>query len=650
MKKTQSKRWISLLLAIWMVASVSLFSVSALPAKAADDAEVVSGTCGENVTWTFNKETGELTISGTGEMEDYTSGPDVPWFSSYYGLERYIENVIITDGVTTISSHAFSACQKLTSVTIPDSVKRIGDFSFIQCYKLSDITLPNSVESIGNYAFGFCNSLAFVHIPASVTFIGSDCFSNCPAYICSDTADCYAKTYADANGIEFRVCGTCGENLTWTLNTETGELTISGTGKMDDYDDLFNNSPWTSPISIRDTIKDITISDGVTSIGKYAFSFCTKLTNVTIPDSVTTIGICSFEHCWALTDITIPDNVTTIDQFAFFYCTSLKKMTIPSSVTSIGYMAFNGCENLTAFTVDANNPAYCSSADGVLYNKDKTILVQYPIGNSRNAFTIPDSVTTIGNNAFYDCVTLTSVTIPDSVTTIGGGAFFGCKNLTDVTIPDSVTTIDGSAFYGCESLTSMTIPFSVTSIGDYAFCDCKSLDYIHIPKSVKHIGSRAFTTSPVNGVSGLLSLYICSSTADCFAKMYADRNGIEFRICTEHDPAISIRNFVSEKTVDYRVTLTFTADVENTVDGAVVHWFINGEEVGTGDSCTVSEATKDFTVQAKYIKDGTVLAESETETVNVKSGFFDRLVAFFRILFEKLAALAKKIFGVKIGK
>ncbi len=281
--------------------------------------------------------------------------------------------------------------------------------------------------------------------------------------------------------------GTCGDNLTWTFNESTGELVISGTGDMYNYD--YDNRHWES---YEDNIKSVTIGNSVTSIGDHALSGCDSLTSVTIPDSVTSIG-----------------------NQAFHYCTSLTSITIPDSVTSIGYYAFCDCESLTSISVGSANTSYSSDEYGVLFNKDKTKLIQYPIGNTRTSYVIPDSVTSIGDDAFCDCESLTSITIPDGVTSIGDSAFCTCTSLTSVTIPDSATNIGGlvfshcysltsitipdsatniggSAFYHCESLTSVTLGNSVTSIGSFAFYYCTSLTSITIPDSVTSIGTQAF--------------------------------------------------------------------------------------------------------------------------------------------------------------
>ena len=354
--------------------------------------------------------------------------------------------------------------------------------------------------------------------------------------------------------------GKCGDNVTYLLDTSTGVLTISGTGKMTDYHD-YDSTPF-----YKDTkIKVITIDFGVTSIGDYAFNLCTSLTSVTIPNSVTSIGYEAFDYCESLTSITIPNSVTSIGRSAFDNCTSLTSITIPNSVTSIGGDAFYGCTSLTSITIpnsvtsiggDAfygctsltsvtignsvtsiggnpfsgcksllsievsdNNKNY-SSFDGILFNKNKSELIAYPAGKTDSEYAIPNSVTSIGSYAFYGCTSLTSVEIPDGVTSIDWHAFSNCTNLTSIIIPNSVTSVGSYAFEYCTSLTSITIPDSVKSIGNWAFDHCKSLTSVTIGNSVTSvtignsvtsIGSYAF-----NACTSLTSVTIgnCLTSID----------------------------------------------------------------------------------------------------------------------------------------
>ena len=347
--------------------------------------------------------------------------------STFYNCTS-LTSVTIPDSVTSIGDRAFCICESLTSVTIPDSVTSIGGSAFNGCTSLTSVTIPDSVTSIGDYAFYGCESLTSVAIPDSVTCIG-----NCAFWKCSSLA---SVTIPDSV-------------------TSIGEYTFSQCTSL----------------------TSVTIPGSVTSIGEYTFSQCTSLTSVTIPDSVTSIGGQAFYKCTSLTSVTIPDSVTSIGEQAFSYCKSLTSVTIPDSVTSIGDGAFASCTSLTGIWVAEGNSHYSSDASGVLFNKDKTTLVQCP--GTLAACMIPDSVTSIVGYAFDGCASLTSVTIPDSVTSIGLSAFEGCKSLTSVTIPDSVTSIGESAFGACISLTSVTIPDSVTSINWYAFYNCKSLTDVY---------------------------------------------------------------------------------------------------------------------------------------------------------------------------
>ena len=295
-----------------------------------------------------------------------------------------------------------------------------------------------------------------------------------------------------------------------------------------------SNPYWSTPITMANIPSSVTYNEveyRVTSIGNHAFYKCTCLTSVTIPNSVTSIGDISFYGCTSLTSIALPNSVTIIgyDAFdgcsslispvfnahmfaymptsysgayiipngiesivseAFRGCSSLTSVTIPNSVTSIGNSAFAWCTILTSINVATDNAIY-SSEDGVLFDKVKTTLIQYPCGQ-QGAYIIPQSVTSIGYRAFSGCSGLTSVTIPNSVTSIGDLAFSGCSGLTSITIPNSVTSIGSSTFAYCSSLTSVTIPNSVTSIGERAFDECTGLTSVTIPNSVTSIGDFAF--------------------------------------------------------------------------------------------------------------------------------------------------------------
>jgi hypothetical protein len=275
-----------------------------------------------------------------------------------------------------------------------------------------------------------------------------------------------------------------------------------------------------------ETLIGIIIPNSVTSIGDNAFESCENLTSVVIPNSVISIGEAAFVRCFGLVNVAIPNGVKSIGYGAFLECSSLASINISSSVISIGEDVFLDCYSLATINVDSGNSVY-SSESGILYNKNKTLLILYPQGRTVSSFTIPNSVTSIGESAFDYCTSLSSVTIPNSVTSIGSLAFGSCTSLTSITIPNSVTNIGVGAFWGCTKLssinvdsgnnaytsengilynknktaliqypygktvTSFTIPSGVTNIGEGAFWGC-SLIGITIPDSVTSIERMAF--------------------------------------------------------------------------------------------------------------------------------------------------------------
>ena len=418
-----------------------------------DKIYAIDGTCGTNVSYSYDSTSKTLYIFGAGNMVDYDA-VDTPWDSYCSDITK----VVIAVGVTSIGNAAFSGCTGLNTL----------------------ILYPATPPTLGSNAFAGCTALNTIYVPSG----------SIDTYKAADGWADYKDKMQGFDG--------CGTNVYYSYDGTTKTLHIFGTGAMVDYS---NNQPW------KDYCEDITtvvIDDGVTSIGNAAFQGCTSLTSIEIPDGVTSIGRNAFQGCTGLTSIEIPASVTSIGELAFAGCSSLTSIEIPDGVTSIGDEAFRGCTSLTSIEIPEGVTII---GECTFYNCSSLASIEIPDGVTSiglNAFdgcsslisiTIPASVTSISESAFQGCTSLTSIDIPEGVTSIGNNTFEGCTSLESITIPASVTSIGDNAFLNCTSLTSIEILDGVTSIGNFAFYQCTSLTSITIPTSVTSIGNWTFAGS-----------------------------------------------------------------------------------------------------------------------------------------------------------
>ncbi len=446
-----------------------------------------------------------------------------PWGAM--SVNGYVEHPLVFSDNT--KTHLICCSTDATSVTIPNSVTSIGDFAFAHCTSLTSVTIPNSVTSISSGAFQYCYSLTSVTIPNSVTSIGEAAFTGC-------------RRMASV--------------------TISNSITSIAHGTFSDCDSLTS----------------VIIPSSVTSIGDYAFANCPSLTSVTIPNSVTSIGEWAFNACTSLTSLTIPNSVTTIGESAFNFCVSLTSLTIPNSVISFGYGAFDFVRNIDYHGTAAGAPWGALSMNGY---------VEHPLVFSDNTKT----------HLICCSADASSVTIPASVTSIGDYAFWLLEGLTSVTIPNSVTSIGEAAFNGCMSLTSVTIPNSVTSIGEWAFADCFSLDTLVCKASTPPTVGDSYTFV---GVPTSCKVFVPCGSADAYrSAMGWDRFANFIESPSYSISVASADNTMGSASITQQPTCTLPAIVEATP--ANIHNFLCWSD-GNADNPRTIAPTQDIALIAFF--------------------------------------------------
>ncbi|HAN21673.1 MAG TPA: hypothetical protein DCP51_08390 [Clostridiales bacterium] len=451
---------------------------------------------------------------------------------------------VITYTVTSIEESAFNNLEVITSVTISNSIINIGNNAFDGCEGLTNLIIPESVKTIGKHAFAYCEGLTSINISDNVEEIGEGAFSLCIGLTNFTVGSNNIYYSSDINGVLYNKSGTVliqypvGKTATvYTVpqgvksignsafSRCAGLTSINFSTSVTDIGNssFYNCNGLTSvvfPTGLKNIeesafekcsgLINITIPTGAVSIGKNAFKDCTALTNISIPDSITSIGRYAFDNtAWytnqadgvvyigkvayiykgsmpADTEMTLRTGIKGIADYAFYSCEDLITFTVPSSVVNIGYGVFFYCESLTKIVVEAKNIFYASDNNGILYNKAKTTLIQYPLGNNRAHLIIPSSVNIIGERAFYYCSYLSKITFSNSVAEIGESAFEGCVNFTSIALPNNLKNIGEYAFYYCTSLNEVSIPKSVTMIGSDAFHKCENIVLYVYEGSIAH--------------------------------------------------------------------------------------------------------------------------------------------------------------------
>ena len=598
-------------------------------------------------------------VSGKVVIPEAIEGYEVKWISSYaFSSCKNITEITIPDSVTEIGNSAFSGCTSLAEIVIPDSVTEIGEFAFSGCTALLKVVLSKNMTAIEAQTFSGCSSLESIIIPEGVTKIGTR--SKSEDFMC--------------DGAAFYGCTSLKEIIIPDSVTEIWWRAFSGCTSLSKVklpknltsinSDVFSGCTSLAEITIPDSVTsiggsafegcaslaEVVIPDSVTEIGSSAFSGCTSLSKVDLPKKLSTIEAYTFSGCSSLESIVIPDGVTAIGTWSeyentyygssFSGCKSLKEIVIPDSVTSIGSSAFSNCTSLESITigrgveslgdewiascrrlenitVSPENKTY-SSVDGVLFNKDKSELSAYPIGNKLSSYTIPDGVEKIGKKAFY-----------------------GCRYIESLTIPVSVAEIEASALGNCYDI-----------------------------RAVYYLGTREQWKEVVIGADNYMFALVnvrCADDSQCrhvwgewevIEEATYEKDGLERRVCslckaeqTRKIPRLgavkvdAIELSESEKTVFVGDTFTITATVKpDNAWNRTVTWSSSDPSIATVDeNGTVTAIAEGEAIITAESADG-VKAECKV-TVEKKDGFFKTLLKIITAPFRAIIYLFKKLFG-----
>ena len=470
-----------------------------------------SGSCGEALQWTLDD--GTLTISGTGDMADYSHN-QTPWAA--YTVNR----VVVEEGVTSVSENAFMVNFKLEQVTLPASLRSIGKMAFLQCVSLQKAELAEGLQSIGAQAFKACKALQTIALPQSLESIGDEAFSGCEALPQVALGPKMTAVPTDA----FSGCTSLSSVTLGDALAAIGDNAFFRCGAL----------------------QQIALPQGLKTIGKNAFAE-TGLTALTLPQSVTELDDGAFSGCKALETVSLPEGLTAIGAGAFLNCVALKEAQVPDSVTTLGDAAFSLCSAMTKAVLPktlAAVPTNCFSGCALL--KDVAL---------------PDNLTAISAGSFSGCAALESLQIPATVTTIGSAAFSGCKALREITLPAGLTSLGSGAFRGCVSLQSVSLPAGITAVEAEVFSGCGSLQQITLPQGLTAIGKDAFKgtaylTASENQTDGCVYLdsYLLQGAPD--QATFAMREGTTMIA----DDALTLTNKLEALTVPGSLTSFGNAD------------------------------------------------------------------------------------------
>lgn len=550
--------------------------------------------------------------------------------NTFYGCSS-LKNIIIPKGVLEIGYSAFENCTSLENIELPDGLTAIGIsvdhyfhtsgcYSFAGCTSLKEVVIPDSVTGIGSRAFSGCTSLSKVKLSNNLAIIDEGTFSGCTSLaeivIPDSVTKIRGKSDSEYFGGAFIGCTSLSKVKLSNNLTEIGIYTFLGCTSLAEIDmpDSVTEIDW-SAFKDCTSLSKVKLSNNLTKIENRVFSGCTSLKEIAIPDGVTEIDYSAFSGCTSLQEITIPDSVTTVYDTAFSNCTSLESITIGSGVENLGNGWIDSCRRLANIIVSPENKTY-SSVDGVLFNKDKSELLAYPIGNKRSSYTIPDGV----------------------------------------------TKIDQKAFYGCRYIETLTIPASVKEIEDSALGNCYDI------RTINYLGTREQWKEVIIGADNYMFALVnvgCADDSQCdhvwgewevVEEATYEKDGLERRVCSlcniEETRAIpklvrasAIELSESEKTVFVGDTFTITATVKpEDAFNRTVTWSSSDPSIATVDeNGTVTAIAEGEAIITAESADG-VTAECKV-TVEKKESFGKKLLNVITAPFRAIINLIKKLLG-----
>lgn len=490
-----------------------------------NDAIVIrSGELSNGILWSYTTD-GTLTVSGSGEIEDFTTSSHAPWYQYIYiGLKK----IIISEGITHIGQESFAHFDNLESVTLPSTLKSIGKNAFYSCDNLKRLVLPDGFAGLGENSLYGCSSLTELVIPSSMYSIGGWALyglDSAEKYTVAPTNSAFSS---DENGVLYNGDKTAlikypaaSKLKSYTVPASVIEIypyAFDGCSVLEEvkFEENSALASVTHNAFSDSSLKRITLPEGVKFIGEAAFDNCYYLESVVLPDGLTEIKDAAFR--WSgIKSVDIPQSVTVIANSAFYGCDNLEEIDLPEGLTAIGWNAFGTCDALkevslpaslswldpAAFaysnalekiTVSEQNPYYSTDEYGALYYC-KTELMWYPKLSDNKAYTIPAGVTTIQSGVFENANNLEEIIIPSTLSELESSVFQNCKSLKAITIPKEITKIGSSAFSGCTNLSEVIFEenSSLSSIGVYAFYGCDSLKEFNVPDSVTSIYYGAFS-------------------------------------------------------------------------------------------------------------------------------------------------------------